>query len=202
MTHRGAGDPVDGPRTARRPHVARGKLNGTQLMSYRIARLRRRCRPLLGQLTLPQPFSIEALCAQLAARRRRPLCLHPLPAQAAAAGACGLWIATDTDDHIFYEQRTVRARQEHIVLHEIGHMLFDHHTTADADTPSRLLSDLSPRLVRRLLARTDYSSRQEQEAEMLATLIRAGGAGADLSQPSDAYGKLHAALGVTTDDER
>ncbi|GAA4933030.1 hypothetical protein ACFPM3_04240 [Streptomyces coeruleoprunus] len=170
-------------------------------MSYRIARLRRRCRPLLGQLALPQPFAIETLCAHLSAHRRRPLHLHPLPLQAAASGACGLWIATDTDDHIFYEQRTARSHQEHIVLHEIGHMLFNHHATADAGPPGGLLADLSPRLVRRILARTNYSTRQEQEAEMLATLIRTGEAGAGHGQPSDPYGKLRAALGVSTDHE-
>nr|CAG34041.1 putative regulator component [Streptomyces ribosidificus]CAG34722.1 RacB protein [Streptomyces ribosidificus] len=174
-------------------------------MSYRIARLRRRCRPLLGQLALPHPFSIESLCAHVSANRRRPLHLHPLPLQAAVAGACGLWVATETDDHIFYEQRTARPHQEHIVLHEIGHMLFNHHavtdiaTTPTAGTPGGLLGDLSPRLVRRILTRTDYSSHQEQEAEMLATLIRTGETGPDRCPPADPYGKLHAALGVSTD---
>ncbi|MCC9738435.1 hypothetical protein [Streptomyces sp. MNU89] len=171
-------------------------------MPYRIARLRRRCRPLLDQLALPRPFSIEPLCAHLSARRRRPLHLHPLPPQAAAAGACGLWVATDTDDHIFYEQRTARSHQEHIVLHEIGHMLFNHHAVTDtAGSPGGLLGDLSPRLVRRILARANYSTRQEQEAEMLATLIRTGETGPVRCPPSDTYGKLHAALGVSTDHE-
>ncbi|MFG2296362.1 hypothetical protein [Streptomyces sp. NPDC048603] len=170
-------------------------------MSYRIARLRRRCRPLLGQLNLPHPFAIETLCAHLSAHRGRPLHLHPLPDQAAVAGACGLWIATDTDDHIFYEQRTARSHREHIVLHEIGHMLLDHHATTGSGLPGGLFGDLSPRLVRRMLARANYSTRQEQEAEMLASLIRTGETGAGRCQPQDAYAKLHAALGVSTDDE-
>ncbi|MEU7176389.1 hypothetical protein ABZ949_33480 [Micromonospora tulbaghiae] len=170
-------------------------------MSYRIARLRRRCRPLLRRLDLPHPYSLETLCAHLVAYRRRPLRLHPLPLQAVAAGACGLWIATDTDDHIFYEQRTARSHQEHIVLHEIGHMLFDHHALTDAGALKALFGDLSPRLVSRILARTNYSTSQEQEAEMLATLIRLGEASAERSRPSNIYGNLHAALGVSTDHE-
>ncbi|WP_234312586.1 hypothetical protein [Streptomyces sp. NRRL F-5065] len=135
------------------------------------------------------------------AHRRRLLHLHPLPLQAVAAGACGLWIATDTDDHIFYEQRTARSHQEHIVLHEIGHMLFDHHALTDVGTLSGLFGDLSPRLVSRILARTNYSTRQEKEAEMLATLIRTGETGAERSRPADIYGNLHAALGVSTNHE-
>lgn len=165
-------------------------------MLYRIARLRRRCRPLLDQLALPHPFSIDTLCDRLATHRGRPLHLHPLPLQAAMAGACGLWIATDIDDHIFYEQRTSRSHQQHIVLHEIGHMLFNHHSLADADTLSGIFTDLNPRQVRSILARTSYSTRQEQEAELLATLIRTGETGTDHIGPPDAYGKLRAALGV------
>ncbi|MGW5446082.1 hypothetical protein [Streptomyces asiaticus] len=69
-------------------------------------------------------------CHHLAAQRARPLRLHPLPAEAAATGACGLWLATDAEDHIFYERRTVPLHQEHIVLHEIGHLLFNHRTVA------------------------------------------------------------------------
>ncbi|WP_157536017.1 hypothetical protein [Kitasatospora mediocidica] len=117
-------------------------------------------------------FSVETVCARLSALRGRPLHLLPLPDGAAAAGACGLWLATGTADYIFFEQQTSRPHQEHIVLHEIGHMLFDHPSLELFDgllAPDR--SD-SPELARRLLARTDYTTRQEQEAEMLASLIR------------------------------
>ncbi|MEU5208872.1 hypothetical protein [Streptomyces sp. NPDC020742] len=88
--------------------------------------------------------------------------------------ACGLWLSTETDDHIFFEARTSPLHQEHIVLHEIGHLLFDHQMLADGNHGGigTVLTDLSPRLVQRLLARTNYSTRQEQEAEMLASLIR------------------------------
>ncbi|MFI9275548.1 hypothetical protein ACIGXM_33295 [Kitasatospora sp. NPDC052896] len=153
---------------------------------------------MLKQLDVPHPFSLDALCARLSAQRGRPLHLHALPPQAASAGACGLWLATHTDDHIFFERRTARAHQEHIVLHEIAHMLFDHHSVADGElgTVSALLSDLSPRLVNRLLARTDYTTWQEQEAEMLASLIRTSERQPAAAQPSGALQELEAALGV------
>ncbi|MFF3333692.1 hypothetical protein ACFYWX_29785 [Streptomyces sp. NPDC002888] len=141
-------------------------------MLYRYAALRRRCHTLLKDIELPTPFSVDALCAQLALRRGRHLYLHPLPEKTAGAGACGVWLATEDTDHVFFERRTSRLHQEHIVLHEVGHMLLDHRGTDPAPDLVGLLPDLSPRLVRRLLARTAYSTRQEQEAEMLASLIR------------------------------
>lgn len=167
-------------------------------MSHGYSRLRRRCESVLKQLDLPHPFSLDALCVRISAQRGRPLHLHALPPQAAAAGCCGLWLGTQIDDHIFYEQRTSRAHQEHIVLHEIGHMLFDHHSLATGEVGglSTVLGDLSPRLVNRLLARTDYTTGQEREAEMLASLIRTSERQPAEAGPRGALQELEAALGV------
>ncbi|WP_188300249.1 hypothetical protein [Streptomyces sp. CBMA156] len=136
---------------------------------------------MLDTLDLAAPFSLDGVCARLAAVRRRPIHLHPLPPGAAEAGACGLWLATGTDDYIFFEQQTSRPHQEHIVLHEIGHMLLDHPAPAalGAVVPIERLGQVDPALARHLLARTDYTTRQEQEAEMLASLIRTRAARAE-----------------------
>ncbi|MEU8568977.1 hypothetical protein AB0C51_11555 [Streptomyces pathocidini] len=167
--------------------------------------LRRRCEAVLAGLDLPRPFSVEALCRNLAEQRGRPLHLHVLPPRLAAAGACGLWLATDTDDHIFFERRTTRTHQEHIVLHEAAHLLFDHGGLGDGppDGPDALLGDLDPRLVRRLFARTGYTTRQEREAETLASLIRTTAMRRDGLGVSDGVlGNLEAALGVGEVDGR
>ncbi|MFJ2768850.1 hypothetical protein [Streptomyces sp. NPDC087300] len=150
-------------------------------MSYIYVKLRQRCQAIVDGLSLPHPFTVESFCTRLAAQRQRSLHLHPLPRQAAKAGACGLWLATDVDDHIFFEQRTARLHQDHIILHEVGHMLFGHQSLElgddldDLGDAPQLFGDLSPQLIRRLLARTDYTTRREQEAEMLASLIRTRG---------------------------
>lgn len=154
----------------------------------------------MDQLPLLQPFCIGTLCSELSKRRRRPLHLHPIPLD--TSEVCGLWIGTDAEDHIFYEQHTARSHQEHIILHEIGHMLFGHRSDASvasvaSGVSDALFPDLDTRLVRRVLGRTNYSSRQEQEAEMLASLIRAGDAAPTWHRPPGVYGKLHAALGVS-----
>jgi hypothetical protein len=161
-------------------------------------RLRKRCQTLVDRLDLPRPLTVDALCRYLEAQRSRPLHLHALPAQAASSGACGVWLSTETDDHIFYEQRTARLHQEHIVLHEIGHLLLDHRTVDlnDIVAQGALMPDLDPRMVRRLLGRTNYSAYQEREAEMLASVLGARVSRPDPRRPDGVLGKLGAALGI------
>lgn len=213
-------------------------------MITKYTQLHRRCQAVLDQLTLPRPFSIDALCRELSRTRGRPLHLHALPDQAAGGNICGLWLATPTDDHIFYEQRTTQIHQEHIILHEIGHMLFDHHgirptapppgvptstgstraptaagarsatpeaeesapaaTTAGENSGVQaLLPDLSPQLIQRLLGRASYTTRQEQEAEMLATLLRIRASTLpETGTPQGVLGRLGAALGAPVTDVR
>ncbi len=133
-------------------------------------KLRRRCTALLRDLRLPDSFDIATLCAELSTRRGRPIRQLPLPD---LFDVCGLWIATDTADLIAYEQHTSAPHQDHIVLHEIGHMLCDHYPAAlsPAEQARLLLPDLDPNMIRRVLGRTGYSSVEEQEAEFLASLL-------------------------------
>jgi hypothetical protein len=134
-------------------------------------RLRRRCAALVRDLPMPAPFDARALCEQVAARRGRPITLVPMEG---LAGVCGLWVATATADLIFYEQVTTPPHQEHIILHELGHLLCDHHRSPDAlGLPvAELLPSLDPAMVQRVLGRAGYTSDEEREAELLASMIR------------------------------
>jgi hypothetical protein len=120
---------------------------------------------------MPVPFDARALCERVAARRGRPIRLIPM---ARLTGICGVWIATSTMDLIFYERETTRPHQDHIILHELSHLLCDHYTASFPVTAKieRLLPSLDPEMVRRLLARAGYSTFEEREAETLASLIR------------------------------
>jgi hypothetical protein len=133
--------------------------------------LRRRHAALLRELPVPVPFDVRALCEDVAARRGRSIRLLPM---AGLTGVCGLWIATDTTDTICYERDTTVPHQEHIVLHELSHVLCDHHPASlPIDVRARLLlPGLDPAMVRRVLGRTGYSTAEEREAEVLASLIR------------------------------
>lgn len=134
-------------------------------------RLRKRCAALARDLPRPVPFDAIALCGMVAAQRGRPIRLIPI---ADLTGVCGLWMATDTADLIFYQQATTPPHQEHIILHELSHLLCDHYPSArpHATLVERLLPDLDPALVRRVLGRTGYATEEEREAELLASLIR------------------------------
>lgn len=80
-----------------------------------------------------------------------------------------------TADYVFYDPGTSRLHAEHIVLHELSHMLCGHPTGPDVggDALSRLVPDLDPGTIATMLGRVGYTSAQEREAEMLASLIRA-----------------------------
>ncbi|MBP2472854.1 hypothetical protein JOF53_001726 [Crossiella equi] len=160
--------------------------------------IRKRCQALVDGLTLPVPFTVDALLDGLAAQRGRPIELLALP-PGMVVNACGLWIATDTHDEIYVEEKTTALHREHIILHEIGHILCDHESSEEGGQVSlaKFLPDLSPELIERLLARTNYTSEQEQEAELVASLIRtAAGTRTAASTSGGALGELEAALGI------
>jgi hypothetical protein len=132
--------------------------------------LRRRYDAIVRNLDLPVPFDVRALAADLAARRGRPLILSPVVKW---PGPSGLWVASPAADYIFYEQATSALHQQHIILHELSHLLCGHTpvTVAETGVPRLLFPGIRPDAVERLLRRTGYSATDEQEAELVASLI-------------------------------
>ncbi len=98
---------------------------------------------------------------------------HPPLSDDDGISPCGVWLALSDADYIFYEDGTTRLHREHIVLHELGHVLSDHVPTdlLDEEVITALMPDLDLRMVQRVLGRTSYSAVEEQEAEMLASLV-------------------------------
>lgn len=172
--------------------------------------LRRRCEKLLDELDLPMPFSLTALVANLARRRGRPLHLRALPSNPTFGGPHGLWLASENEDYIFFEEQTSHLHQEHIIFHEIGHILAhdaktrpakDEPGEIDFDRVQRLVPLLDPKLVRGLLERSHAPSAEEQEAEMIATLIHRRAQ--EPTAPSPLVGtlaELEAAMGYRRQD--
>ncbi|MFI1919341.1 hypothetical protein [Nocardia sp. NPDC020380] len=134
--------------------------------------LRRRCRRVLNDLEIRPPLDIVDLCRRMGERRGKPIELVPFPIP--VPGPFGAWIATSTTDYILYQRETTRIHQNHIVVHEIGHIVAGHHSDEQDDTLMRELSrtsSLPPDVVRRALRRTCYDTAEEREAETVATII-------------------------------
>jgi len=140
--------------------------------------MRRRCETIVRLLDqriggIPVPFDLNTLLDQLEAERDRPIELVPFSATAPGK-PCGMWVGTDHLDLIYYEETTSSLHQDHIILHEIGHMVCDHTGAALATTDqirSLLLTDTVRDQVHTVLGRGAYTAGEEQEAEMVATLI-------------------------------
>ncbi|MGI5213478.1 hypothetical protein [Plantactinospora sp. CA-290183] len=139
--------------------------------AWRFRRLRRRCTARLAALRLPDTASMATLCAQIGRQRNRPIRLLAMPLH--EARPCGIWLSLPDADLIAYEANTTRMHQDHIVAHELAHVICGHSVLGDErrlDTRA-LFPDLDPALVRTLLGRSHYSDEQEREAEVLASLL-------------------------------
>lgn len=120
---------------------------------------------------MPDPFTAQKLCKRIAAQRRRSLDLLPLPAPTVPGTPSGMWLMTESRDYIFYDSQTSLPHQEHIILHEIGHMLCDHYQGERGTQLYRHIDVNDPDSVHRVFLRIRYTNRQEQEAELVASLI-------------------------------
>ncbi|MET8299234.1 hypothetical protein ABZ729_15565 [Streptomyces sp. NPDC006678] len=132
--------------------------------------LRKRCKRILRSLGITPPLRVDDLCERLGKHRGRSIRLvpHSLP----VPGPYGLWVATGKADYIFYQRETSRAHQDHIILHEVGHILADHHgDLLDFGELDGVFPDIASDSVRRALRRTSYDEVHEQEAELVATII-------------------------------
>lgn len=157
----------------------------------------------MAGLPLPDPFTVPDLVTAVAARRGRSIDIGTLPG-GATAQTCGVWFQLVDRDVILVEENTSAFHRDHIILHELGHMLCDHRGDGGGSGGGRdriddlalLLPDLSPDLVRRMLGRTAYTNDEEQEAELVASLIRiTAETRAPGAQPG-VLGNLAAALGL------
>ncbi|MBF6062809.1 hypothetical protein IU500_13490 [Nocardia terpenica] len=134
--------------------------------------LRRRCRALLRDLKIQPPLDVHELCRKVGEQRGKPIRLvaHPI----SVPGPFGAWIATPRADYILYQKETTESHQDHIILHELGHIIAEHRSDED---DASLLAQLSaggglpPDAVRRALRRTAYDTAAEREAETVATII-------------------------------
>ena len=133
--------------------------------------IRKRCETILVELDLPDALGVRDLCDVIAERQGRPI--HLLGESLPAESPCGIAVRTERFDAIFYEANTSRLHQDHIIRHELGHLICGHLTAPilDAEASLLLLPNLDPALVQAVLGRTNYSEIEEKEAETIASLL-------------------------------
>ncbi|CAM5572744.1 Regulator component OS=Streptomyces aurantiogriseus OX=66870 GN=GCM10010251_59670 PE=4 SV=1 [Streptomyces aurantiogriseus] len=139
----------------------------------------------LASIDIPDPFDVQVFCDRIAAQRGRPLHLHSVPGISGTDAPCGVWIATEKADHVFHEAATSPLHQEHIILHELGHMLLGHRSILDGVPTGGggLFPDIDPATVVSLLTRASYGTEDERDAERLAGLIAGKAAASRTSKP-------------------
>ncbi|WP_427889187.1 hypothetical protein ACQHIV_38095 [Kribbella sp. GL6] len=135
-------------------------------MTERIrGRQRRRCRRLAATVPMPAPFDQDRFLAGIAELRGRPIEVLT----SAVDVPCGLLVSTDAIDYILAPSNTTSLHRQHIVFHEVAHLLCEH--GEGTTVPAPVLPGLSADLVRRVLGRSAYTDPQEREAELVATFL-------------------------------
>jgi hypothetical protein len=128
------------------------------------------CERALRELTLPRPFSIERLRRQIASERQHLLIIREWD-QRPPEAPLAVWVANTQVDVISYAPGLTPWHREHVILHEIAHILLAHHLGVDADLARLAAPGIDPEAVEHIIGRAGVGVRQEQEAELLAALI-------------------------------
>jgi hypothetical protein len=139
-------------------------------------------RRFVRDLGLPPTDNVRDLLPVIEERSGCPIRLAPAPAPAPASagseqGLCGMWVRTVGGiDYIFVHEKTSRAHQDHIIAHELAHILRDHGGSSalppTKPLTDRLLTTLDPAVVRMMLGRTDYEYEDEREAELIGSYLQ------------------------------
>lgn len=130
---------------------------------------------IVRSVQVPVPFNLAEFCVKVAQNRGQPMRLHPIDV-GSLAGFCGLCIEVNHVDHVYFPTHTSPIHQQHIVLHELAHLLCGHRGSGQTWTlpdgvVDQLFPNLDPRLIRAALGRSRYADPDEREAETVASLI-------------------------------
>ena len=134
---------------------------------------------LKATLTLPDPWDLNTFVEQVAETVGKPISVVAQPELAADGFPCGLVVERTDDIVIIYDSTSSGYHGDHIVLHEIAHLLLNHSDPAVAESAGTgfvnavetLLPGCDPTGVLRVLGRTDYDETEESQAELFASLV-------------------------------
>jgi hypothetical protein len=159
------------------------------------------CVDRLRQISMPEPFDLDELCRRVAEQRGRPLSVVAWPRGFMPSSVTGSCMPTGDGDVIYHQPWATGLHRTQIVLHEIAHLVCGHLSHAagvpKALVASGLLDQIDPDsdLFRHMFARHDnYGDEQEQEAEVLASLMLEYALAHPPNVGDPLVSRLHAAL--------
>lgn len=129
---------------------------------------------------LPGPWDVNEYLARVAAHRGRSISLRPVPADVLAENGCrgaGLWVARRYDDMIVFDSGATGRNADHIILHEVGHMLLGHGPSDIAEDPPAVtlapaLAALLPAVAgQHVLGPEEFGPENEQHAQVFADMM-------------------------------
>ena len=125
----------------------------------------------LREIGVPAPFDLDEFRGRLERHRGRSIYLVAILSMPEAFS--GLWLGTRDGDYVFYPQGVTPLHRAHIVLHEFSHMLLGHGAAAkDRRCIAELLTPgLSSRIVQLALGRNGYTTAEERDAEVMASML-------------------------------
>src|SRR5664279_257896 len=118
---------------------------------------------MVATVPLPQPFSMSDYLRRIEALRATRIFVEPAAGLLPPGAPCGLWVHIDGTDFIFHAPSSSPAYVDHIVRHELGHLLWEHTGSAglSEEYVARLLPDLDPAMAVKVLGRASYNTEQE-----------------------------------------
>jgi hypothetical protein len=121
---------------------------------------------IVRELAVPAPFTQAEFRACIERHAHRVLELSPAVMRPGAPS--GTWLRTARADYFYYEEQTSPFHQGHIMLFLAAHVLLG--DPARSSINLRLVPDVSPHLVRIMLAETAANPVTELETETFAFL--------------------------------
>src|SRR5262249_28740770 len=124
------------------------------------------CRRYVRSLRLDPYASAYELCDQMSSMRPRPIRIieWPLP----IPGPMGVWIARELDDVVVVQEMATGRHRDHMVLHELAHIVCEHEGEQLEELASSPFSMPVDGTAAPLRFRSAYDSACEREAELLA----------------------------------
>ena len=147
---------------------------------------------------LPDSPDTDDLIAAVQQHRGRKMQILTAPPELSAS-VCGMWVETPSVDLVFIAESAAPFAREHVLLHEIAHMLLGHGEARGPQSGlAQLMPDLDPSLLQKVLGRSSYEDPQEYEAELLATLLQSrtrssrpdSGGASDASSETALFGRI------------